>query len=1021
MIDVATSCSRTTRRMLLDLPDTLLAAVGAWLPDESILAAALSCRRLNTTALRVFFARNDIPDPSKNCEVYFEGENVVFSVLRALNLATFTFLHSTERLSLIFLNADLSLGLQDMRGAAALIGRLHIDSLSLEFQCSICENGIKSELHIQKQWNTCFTELWMAVLRSSAISVSVRATWDFLQSYMLYSGTILAQRTSSRPVGAITRSLTALRHRMQQLDTSMSVRRVLSHLPPAKNSRLASLHIENGPILLPALYHLALATFQYCPVAALKLHSGTLVAKRRNMANDIGKALPSLAQLTIVNVDVPSDVLCRFLSRFPDLTTLSIEAPAEYHDSQTGKGLIHLPRRLLPHFNALTELSLTSAYLVGFLRRPEFIAHVERLNITMPMSHLCLPQLLDDLAPLKTCNAHICLRLNQFHLLERNSVFMEMQHCIDVALGLRAKWLDAFGRVGQVSLVPTQSSLMHLGTTLPRWLALFPAARRFTWDEYSSDEFPRVLARPALYSPGGAAPSRSTASLQFSDLPDDIITTILDFLGTQGLFNLALISRRLNYLTIPVLLSNGGIWDRETSTCTIKLDSLPAERDSLAMLTIALILPEIKQVQVRIPRTTYIYPSLNHVRRLISVLERFSALESASIHLGIAFKTHLEAHHVFLQQQWCVLFERLVNTVVSKPTCTTLRVQGSPLLYPDEVAWNQQHPPIPLNPPPATNLTFFGFQPSGLLSPMFEPWTIALLRNSKITAMRLEVNAPEYRFVDVIPQTSPHLRELDIQWLLAPEKNLRIAKLLSLLPQLEKLRMSSLFADSSESEGATASGKLTISPPAPHLRNLKALAASVPYINHLLQTPNALPVLQTLEISVLLASPDSFSPQGITPPGGLSALFNTLHRRGLSPVIILTLIFRAAWDRDPEWPRLAFDAAIGPADEDGIPHPNIVALKVKIISPYTRSASSGVGYDSSAPFVGFLRDRLRISMFRTLNEVSFDDGIEYKSDEQMRGAVQAICEIIRGARPDVEGVWVNGKNQTRPRDRITFA
>ncbi|KAF7316523.1 hypothetical protein MIND_00171600 [Mycena indigotica] len=991
--------------MLLDLPDAVLTAICRQLPDECIFAAALSCHRLNELALRVFLSRNDIPDPLRQCDVYLEGQGVertALGLLHALNLATLSFLKSTKTLSFIFLNADLSLGLRDLAQAASLVNRLSpIQHVSLEFRGTICENRIEMSTSIQRRWNSGFLDLWSAVLSNQTVStLSIRTKWDFLQSYKLYDSPSRIRDVSS---ARLTRAQSILRSTWRRLrpipshtSPSSSVQRALPS-PPT----ITAFHIESSLILHPAFYQMTLFTLRCSPITSLKLHSVPELIKRRNtkgpnLSEDIVNALPFLTSLTIANMELETTVLCRFLSKFPQLTNLTIEPPGQYSYFQSTTRLVPPLPRDVPRLALLNELSVGSGYLVAFLQRPNFLARIARLHITIPMGDLLLPSLLNDLAPIKRSPpAQMSLSLDKFNLLA--SAIWAMENCIDVSLGLGNKWKDVFSRVKDLTLVRTHYPALHESPVFRRWLALFPAAKKVTWDEYSSDDYPVVFSKQRIYASEDVHETKESKSnnTQFMDFPDDILISILELL-TDELFDVALVCRRLNYLTIPIFLMASNIWNRTTHCCVIKLNSYPIARDHLAALSIALVLPHIEEVWVDIPRSGYIYPSLNHVQRLIPVLKRIDMVKKVSLRFGVAPKMHLEEHHIHLQYRWCSLFQELLNVVVNKETCTTLHIRGSPYLFPDEIRWNQrrhtqlkQH--VLLDLPTQTNLTHISFEPAAMLSPIFEPWTTSVLQNSKLDSLRLDVTMEDYRFVEIISQALPHLRELEIRWLISPEKNLRIATFLSRLTKLESLRMSSVFTDLTSAQPIP----LAI----PHLPHLTTLNASIPYINHLLRwVPHALPSLQQLEISTLLSSS---STRPSTAIGSLETLFEGLRRHNLSPRITLAVNFRTTWERDAHWPRNAFDSVLGVGWVQWCP--TISALKVKVTSPYSRLAN----WDSNAAYVSFLRERL--TMFPALTEVSFVDGIEYKTETEMMGMASVIVQTVKATHPTMGSIWVNRK------------
>ncbi|KAF7318812.1 hypothetical protein HMN09_00216500 [Mycena chlorophos] len=987
--------------MLLDLPDAVIDCICAQIADECILPTARSCKRLSERALRVFLARHEIPEPEAECEVFIEGDVAEKTapglLLQALQLATRTFLHSTEHLSLIFLNVDLSLGLRDLFRAASLVDRLsRVDRVSLEFRGTICEGQILTDARIQREWNARFSELWFAILRKGTVTdLSLRTKWDFLQGYELYNE---ESRLLARSQVAVKGILGKLRSAPKHGDLAASARHAMAQLSPNR-SRLKSLHLEGKLTLVPALYHLTLVTLQYCPITALQLHSvsgmlGEYRLPKSSIAEDIASALPALSHLTIINTDMQKPSLSDFLSKLPNLAHLVIEPPPH-----SKKLTIPLTSRDNLRLDALTELRVSWSQLAVFLKQPDFLAHLERLYITAPMRVLCGPSILDDLAPLARypAPAQMQIKLTQFNLM--TGVIWGMEKCIDIALGLPDKWRGVFGRVTELVLVQTYQPQLHNIPVFRRWLALFPAVRRVEWDECSSDEFQEVFSKGALY-PGADEPLTTEPS-PFMNIPDDIIISILEFLP-DDLFDMALVCRRLNYLASHALLTAPRLWNRSTASCTIKLDVYPAARDMLAALQVALVLPEIKELRVHIPRTGHIYPTINHLRRLVRILRRLDSLESVSLHFGVAFKPQLEQHHVTLQYRWTELFQSLLNIIVKKETCTALHVHGSPYLFPDEIRWNQLHTNnvwkrVRLVLPPPLKLTTFSFDPAALLSPIFEPWTVAALQSSQISTLRLDVTTEDYRFVEIVSQTLLTLHGLEINWHIAPEKNLRIMTLLARLPELQTLRMSSVFADLP----ATQAIPLSV----PQLPQLTTLAASIPYINYLLKyvAPRALPALTELEISTCLTST---AKPPLSPLGSLAAVFEGLERHHLAPRITLAVTFSTTWDANAHWPSAAFDLVLGVEWMRTEWISTVGAVSVCVVVPRIRIAWARP--DANVPYLAFLRERL--GLFDALREVRFVDGLEYHNEEESRATEGSVLAVVKAAHAGVERVVVNGRS-----------
>nr|GAT56448.1 predicted protein [Mycena chlorophos] len=334
---------------------------------------------------------------------------------------------------------------------------------------------------------------------------------------------------------------------------------------------------------------------------------------------------------------------------------------------------------------------------------------------------------------------------------------------------------------------------------------------------------------------------------------------------------------------------------------------------------------------------------------------------------------------------------------MKKQRCTALHVYGSPysefevrdcIFRPSDNFCKHVLPP-------RHNLTTFSFNSVTLLSSVFEPWTIAALRNSNISALRLDVSSNDCRFVEIVSQTLPNLRELEICLLVAPDKTLRMAKLLARLSALETLRMSSVLVD--------LSARQAIPLPIPQLSQLTTVAASIPYINYLLNlgAPRALPALTDLEIS---ASLSSTSKPSVSPLGRLAAVFEGLERHRLAPRI--TLALTCTDSQTPlDWACKAFDHVLGDEWTRWASTVRVLSISVRAKRPGPRHPHLNI----NQPYLVLLRHRLKI--FSALAEVRFEDGCKYgHRDEPLRRLAEAdALAVVMGASPRVDRIVVNSR------------
>ncbi|KAJ7136588.1 hypothetical protein C8R44DRAFT_868723 [Mycena epipterygia] len=1005
---------KLSRPSFLDLPDAVVLRLCQYLPDTSIHAASLSCRTLNHIALDSFLARHGIIEPALECLVVLDGfdHDGRLNLLHALNLATS--FQSTESLSLIFLNADLSLVSRDLVRCLGLMHRLSpLRDVCIEFRSTVyaSETGPNQwDGKIQKEWNSSVAELWIAVLQNPSVtSLKVRTQWAFVQNYKNY--TSVTSMFGSRRLGGIkTRLVRTLRNKR---DTTIFTRRALSELPLGRCT-ITTLDVDSELLLLPPIYQLIVLTMQHSPITSLGLHNAVLSPGQWfRVFTDIVAAVPDLTELEITQTDIAPEPLCRFLCRLPQLARLTIKP---YYGSTT-----HPPPtvRDIPQFPHLTKLSLHTDYLAIFLRRPDALPRAESLDIAMSIRDLIVPSILPDLSLIhRHSTLDITLHVDGFSFLYSPTDAMDC--CIDFALAMGAKWGQVFGRVQALVLRNLCCSVVD-SPEFSRWLTLFPMLKTVSWTDDYCDMgpmhiFTREIARKvtAAFIPedivaagqssqiwSGNTLIPTSAKTRFLDFPDDILLTLFEYLLSTELFDLSLVSRRLNVLALPVYLDREGIFDRSTGKYTVMLWDRPEARDSLAALTITLFPPHPTSFSccyIRRPLHAYpVYPAINHLRRLISFVQRLSSIDEVSLHFGVS-STILRRSEEYdpLQHRWCSLFEELLNVIVAK-SCTSLSVQGSPYLFPAAEPWKERileehQKTVTLSPPLRTDVTMFSFEPTSLLSPVFMPWTIPVIQHSQLTSIGIFISAEDEHCLKILADTIPHLRVLEIREQSSGQKLLPISLifgLLARLPMLQTLRIFDLYLNTDD-----------VPTSAPHLPHLKVLTGTDHYVRKLLCANNPLPSLQFLEIHVCLSSGFSFDENlGRT---SLSSIFMNLRRFNLAPTVALTVEF-FSFQVDATWPLGAFDAMLGADWLDWCSCISTLKLEVKWRLVPTWSYSQDVGM-----YLTILTQRLY--RFSALSDISFNDGPHASEPSGVEASrTELIMQAIQRGLPHIQKIQVNGK------------
>ncbi|KAJ7136628.1 hypothetical protein C8R44DRAFT_976158 [Mycena epipterygia] len=994
---------------LLDLPDAAALRVCQYLPDTSIYAASLSCRCLNQLALGIFLARHGIIEPTSECKVLLDGRDLAgrLNLLHALNLATF--FRSTESLSLIFLNADLSLVSRDLVRCLGLVHRLSpLRNVYVQFRSTIYgSEAIRRDEKIKKQWNSSVADLWMALLMNGSVkSLNIQTQWAFVQRYKSYDKSNV---TPTRKLGGIkTRLVRTLRNK---LDTAIFTRR---ETPPGRFT-ITTLDIDSEILFLPPFYQLLVLTMRRSPITSLRLHNAVLSPRQwSHVFTDVVAAVPDLTELKITQADISPTPLCRFLSRLPRLARLTIQP----YFAVFASDIYHPPAvRDIPQFPHLIMLSLHADYLTIFLRRSESLSRVRFLDLGIHIRDLMEPPVLPDLVAIHRYPfLDITLHVQGFGSLYSTTVMMD--RCIDFALAMGTQWGRVFGCVKTLMLNNVGCSVVH-SPEFSRWLALFPALKIVRWtDNYchlgATHVFTREIRRKRIginTVAGGPFPQVRVelvgdtlipmpADSGFLSFPDDILLTIFEYLPSTELFDLSLVSRRLNFLALPVYLDRERILSRSTGNYTLMLSDRPKARDSLAALTIMLFLPRPTSLSCYIWRPPHvIFPSIDHLRRLISFVLRLPSVDEVSLHFGVPSVSHTSCFEEYdpLQYRWCSLFEELLNIIIAK-SCTSLSVQGSPYLFPAAELWKERNleghqKTARLSPPAHTDIKMLSFEPASLLSPVFMPWTIPVIQRSQLTSIEIFISVEDQHYLEILADTIPHLRVLQIRGQSAGSKLLPsslIFRLLARLSVLETLRIFDLYLSPSALPLA-----------APHLPRLKSLTGTDPYVHELLSATNPLPSLRYLEIHVFLPSEFTLE-QNRGPPPNLPSIFMNLHRYNLAPIVTLTVIF-FSFQVDATWPVKVFDKILGADWSEWCSR--ITTLKLEVEWPM---GSKWSGWQDVGMYLPLLRERL--DRFSALSNISFNDGLQtFESSVAKFSTAALIAQTIQRALPHVQTIHVNGK------------
>ncbi|KAJ6595144.1 hypothetical protein DFH09DRAFT_159175 [Mycena vulgaris] len=161
------------------------------------------------------------------------------------------------------------------------------------------------------------------------------------------------------------------------------------------------------------------------------------------------------------------------------------------------------------------------------------------------------------------------------------------------------------------------------------------------------------------------------------DLPTEILVDILEnpTFPTNTLYALALLSRRLHFIALPIYFSRHGMPSTPNSVViTMQTD----RKDLLSALQIALFIPQIDSIACIFPHPscTSIFPILPHLRRLESLIARLSSVKHVTLQLDTMGSICLSVGDDQALRGWTSHLESLLNCIVEKRCSSLTMVHG---------------------------------------------------------------------------------------------------------------------------------------------------------------------------------------------------------------------------------------------------------------------------------------------------------------------------------------------------------
>ncbi|KAJ7888408.1 hypothetical protein B0H14DRAFT_2693892 [Mycena olivaceomarginata] len=301
-----------------------------------------------------------------------------------------------------------------------------------------------------------------------------------------------------------------------------------------------------------------------------------------------------------------------------------------------------------------------------------------------------------------------------------------------------------------------------------------------------------------------------------TDLPTEILVNILEHptFPTESLYFLALLSRRLHFIALPIYFSRNGV-DVESATVTL----LPHGLDPLSALQISLFVSSMEKLTCLLPHPscTTISPVLTQLRRLETFISRLTSIQEVRLDLGSPHGCLSTGPDKELEA-WSSHFGGLLSCIVQRG-CRALTVTGGTCFINayelDDPVSSTKHirrvigkmlaPPVPtvlgFKRHPKQGKAHHGISLSSMLSTTAEitsltvdsatsdrpaglEWTLAALRHSPITSLSIAM----FRFYPSLPPPLPNITTLSLTHL-DVDGELDIITFISQLPHLTHLHL----------------------------------------------------------------------------------------------------------------------------------------------------------------------------------------------------------------------------------------
>ena len=301
-------------------------------------------------------------------------------------------------------------------------------------------------------------------------------------------------------------------------------------------------------------------------------------------------------------------------------------------------------------------------------------------------------------------------------------------------------------------------------------------------------------------------------------LPTELVVIVLGLIDDEDLYSLSLLSKKLHYLALPILMSR---LDGQIACGCLYLNRHPTK--FLRAARMALFVQDSTSISVNLWRRDPVFPMLRGLERLIS---RMSHVRTVSLGFGLV-------GNLVDQTKIVRAFGGFVETLVNK-SCEELTLAGCALGPTLEVYSHHKIPSL-------TTLRSVDVQYSTLSCPWVRSWIIDSVNISPITRLVFHQVAlsddPSSFGKDLQLITLPSLTHLSV----SSRANLQFCDIASFLRRHHRIKNLTLKCDT-----AIPSGSHSL--PDDSLPVLTTLRTTPQYVIQLLRPRNSLPSLMHVDI-----------------------------------------------------------------------------------------------------------------------------------------------------------------------------